>query len=91
MLITDFTTDYRIISHSYVTLLIHKGENITTEQAEQAVRHALDVCGYEPWESMSIEIFAGDEVSLLIASPCKVPEVHIAEYELPFINEYFTE
>ena len=91
MLITDFTTDYRIISHSYVTILIHKGENMTTEQAEQAVRHALSVCGYAPWESMSIEIFEGDEVSLLIASPRREPEVCIADYALPFINEYFTE
>jgi len=91
MLITDFTTDFRIINHSYVTLLIHKGENITTQQAEQAVRHALSVCGYRPWENMSIEIFEGPELSLLIASHRPEPEVHIADYALPFINEYFTE
>ena len=90
MLITDFTTDYRIINHSYVTLLIHKGENMTTEQAEQAVRHALSVCGYDPWESMSIEIFEGGEDSLLIATPRREPQVRIADYALPFLNEYFT-
>lgn len=64
---------------------------MTTQQAEQAVRHALSVCGYQPWESMSIEIFEGPEISLLIASPIQEPEVRIADYALPFINEYFTE
>lgn len=84
-------TDYRIINHSYVTLLIHNDENMTPAQAEQAVRHALAVCGYTPWESMSIDIFQGPEGSLLIACPKQEPEVHIAPYALPFFNEYFTE
>lgn len=83
--------DYRIISENFVTVLIHKGESITVEEARQAVRHALTVCGYTPWQNMSLELFEGQDGDLLMASPEKEPEVFIADYALTFIEEYFTD
>ena len=84
-------TDYRIISGSNVTLLIHPGEALTPPQAEEAVRRALAACGYSPWHSMSIDVFQGSDGALLIASPSQEEQIHIADYLFPFINDYFTD
>ncbi len=69
----DIAVDYKIISENVVTVLIHKGEDISPEQARREVLHALAVCGYEPWRSMCLELFSGKEGDLMLASRAGSP------------------
>ena len=62
-------TQYKIVSHLNVTLLLQSGESLTPTQARQAVRTALETCGYAPWENMNLDLFRGAEETLLIAYP----------------------
>ena len=62
-------TQYKIVSHGNVTLLLQNGESLTLPQARQAVRTALETCGYAPWENISLDLFRGAEEALLIAYP----------------------
>ena len=62
-------TQYKIVSHRNVTLLLQGNESLTTPQARQAVRTALETCGYAPWENICMDLFRGAEEALLIAYP----------------------
>ena len=62
-------TQYKIVSHRNVTLLLQEGESLTPPQARLAVRTALETCGYAPWENIRLDLFRGGEEALLIAYP----------------------
>ena len=62
-------TQYKIVSHRNVTLLLQKSESLTPPQARLAVRTALETCGYAPWENMRLDLFRGAEEALVIAYP----------------------
>lgn len=74
-----------------MTLLTARGEHLSPDEAEAAVRQALSVCGYAPWEHMCIDVFDGGVGELLIACPGAEGQVHIARELLPFLQEYFTD
>lgn len=79
--------DYKIISPDNVTFMMRAGENISPERAEEAVRRALEICGYEQWCGMEIDLFEGKGASLLMASPVKENEIHIADYIFHLLEE----
>ena len=62
-------TQYKIVSHRNVTLLLQKSESLTPTQAQLAVRTALETCGYAPWENICLDLFRGAEEALVIAYP----------------------
>ena len=62
-------TQYKIVSHRNVTLLLQKSESLTPPQARLAVRTALETCGYAPWENMRLDLFRGAEETLVLAYP----------------------
>lgn len=84
-------TQYQIVSGHAVTLLTGRGEHLSPGEAEAAVRRALRVCGYAPWEHMCIDVFEGVGGELLIASPGSPGQIHMVGELLPFLQEYFTD
>ena len=62
-------TQYKIVSHQNVTLLLQKSESLTPPQARLAVRTALETCGYAPWEDIRLDLFRGAKEALVIAYP----------------------
>ena len=62
-------TQYKIVSHRNVTLLLQKSESLTPPQARLAVRTALETCGYAPWEDIRLDLFRGMKGALVIAYP----------------------
>ena len=84
-------TQYKVVSKENVTLVTAAGEHLSAHEAEDAVRTALRICGYEGWGEMRIDMFEGSGGGLLIACPGECGAVHIRSELLPFLQEYFTD
>lgn len=81
----------QVISSQCVTLLIHNGAGLSRAEAEELVRCALTLGGFSQWSGMSIHMFTGGGDALLMAVPAGGCSAFIADYALPFFEEYFTE
>lgn len=83
--------DYKIVSGSLVTALIHKDESIDPQSVREDVLRALSLCGYTPWRGMSLELFAGRDGGLLLARAEKEGEISLSGFAMSVLAEYFTE
>ncbi len=79
-----------IVKKDYVAMIVEGDMVIGRRRAADLVNSALISHGFSPWEDLCIDLFAGKGCSLIIARPEAISDVYIADYALPFLQDYLT-
>lgn len=78
-----------IITDALVALYLSGEEPIDPDSARALVREARRSGGLDGWDSMSLSIFSGRGGLLVLAAPENSIHITLADYALPFLEEYF--
>jgi len=74
-----------------VALMLDKAAPIDSDSAQSLVRRVLEQRNMPVWNAMYIDVFTGNDRSMLLARPETISRVSIAPYALPWFMDYFTE
>lgn len=79
-----------IVTDNYVAILVEGDDIIGRNRAAAIVNTALVSHGLMPWQDICIDLFTGKGCSLIVARPGNISDVSVADYALPFLQDYLT-
>ena len=80
-----------VLCEKYAAFSPDCGAELGIDEAEKLLRKLLDDRNITPWKRIHIDVYGIPGQSLYIAYPEAEMKIRLAEYALPFIEEYFTE
>jgi len=81
--------DLHIRDQRCITILLPGGSRLSSGGTRLLVNYIQHRSKGEKWNSIQADLFPGRDETLLIIRPAQTISVSIAEYAVPFLNNYF--
>ena len=81
--------DLHIRDGRCITILLPRGSRLSKGGTMLLVNYLQRRRGLESWGAIHADLFPGHDETLMIVRPMQTVSVRLAEYILPFLNNYF--